>query len=63
MQDRRAAGVVETLRRRLQINARVRRDSSWQVIRARELVPGDIVRVRPACDREGRRRRPQFPPT
>jgi plasma-membrane proton-efflux P-type ATPase len=47
MQERRAAGVVETLRRRLQVNARVRRDASWQVIPARELVPGDIVRVRP----------------
>jgi plasma-membrane proton-efflux P-type ATPase len=47
VQERRAAGVVETLRRRLQVNARVRRDSSWQVIPARELVPGDIVRVRP----------------
>ena len=47
MQERRAAGVVEALRRRLQVNARVRRESSWQVIPARELVPGDIVRVRP----------------
>jgi P-type E1-E2 ATPase len=25
----------------------VKRDSSWQVIPARELVPGDVVRVRP----------------
>src|SRR5664280_2166673 len=47
MQEQRAAGVVEALRRRLQVNARVRRESSWQVIPARELVPGDIVRVRP----------------
>lgn len=47
MQERRAAGVVETLRRRLQVNARVLRDSNWQLIAARELVPGDIVRVRP----------------
>ena len=47
MQERRAAGVVEALRRRLQVSARVRRDSVWQVIPARELVPGDIVRVRP----------------
>src|ERR1035441_4975946 len=43
----RAAGVVEALRRRLQVSARVRRESSWQVIPSRELVPGDIVRVRP----------------
>jgi H+-transporting ATPase len=47
MQERRAAGVVEALRRRLQVSTRVRRDSSWQVVPARELVPGDIVRVRP----------------
>ena len=46
-QERRAAGVVETLRKRLQVNARVRRDGTWQVISARELVPGDIVRIRP----------------
>jgi len=46
-QERRAAGVVAALRKRLQVNARVRRDSNWQVIPARELVPGDIVRVRP----------------
>ena len=47
MQEQRAAGVVEALRRRLQVSARVRRDSTWQAIPARELVPGDIVRVRP----------------
>lgn len=45
-QERRAAGVVETLRRRLQISARVRRDGRWELIPARELVAGDIVRVR-----------------
>jgi H+-transporting ATPase len=46
-QERRAAGVVEALRKRLQVSARVLRDSKWQVVPARELVPGDIVRVRP----------------
>lgn len=46
MQERRAAGVVEALRKRLQVSARVLRDSSWQVVPAREIVPGDIVRVR-----------------
>jgi H+-transporting ATPase len=46
MQERRAAGVVETLRRKLQVSARVLREASWQVIPARELVPGDIIRVR-----------------
>ena len=47
IQERRAAGVVAALRKRLQVNARVRRDSNWQIVTARELVPGDIVRVRP----------------
>ena len=45
-QERRAAAVVEALRMRLQVDARVQRDSSWQVLPARDLVPGDIVRVR-----------------
>ncbi len=46
MQERRAAGVVETLRRRLQVSARVLREAAWQVVPSRELVPGDIIRVR-----------------
>ena len=47
LQERRAAGVVELLRRRLQVSARVLRETNWQVLPARDLVPGDIVRVRP----------------
>jgi plasma-membrane proton-efflux P-type ATPase len=47
MQERRAAGVVETLRQRLQVSARVLREGNWHAIPARELVPGDVVRVRP----------------
>ena len=35
MQEHRAAGVVETLRRRLQVNARVRREATWRIIPAR----------------------------
>lgn len=46
IQERRAAGVVEMLRRRLQVSARVLRNARWQVIPARELVPGDITRLR-----------------
>ncbi len=46
MQERRAAGVIAALRRRLPVTARVRRETKWQVIPARELVPGDILRVR-----------------
>src|SRR6202043_1597206 len=47
IQEHRAAGVVEALRKRLRVSARVQRESNWQVIPARDLVPGDIVRVRP----------------
>ena len=47
LQERRAAGVVETLRKRLQVSARVLREGSWQVCPARELVPGEIIRMRP----------------
>ena len=47
IQERRAAGVMQLLRQRLQVSARVLRESSWQVIPARDLVPGDIVRMRP----------------
>ena len=47
VQERRAAGVVEALRRKLQVNARVLREGHWLVVPARDLVPGDIVRVRP----------------
>lgn len=45
-EEHRAAGVVEALRRRLRVSARVLRESKWQIVPARELVPGDIVRVR-----------------
>jgi plasma-membrane proton-efflux P-type ATPase len=46
LQERRAAGVVETLRQRLQVSARVLREAAWKVVPARELVPGDILRLR-----------------
>ena len=46
VQERRAEGVVDTLRRRLQVNARVLRDGHWQTLPARELVPGDVNRIR-----------------
>lgn len=46
IQESRATGVLDTLRKRLQINARALRESSWQLINARELVPGDIIRLR-----------------
>ncbi len=46
VQERRAEGVVDTLRRRLQVNARALRDGHWQTLPARELVPGDVTRIR-----------------
>ena len=45
-QEQRAAGVVEALRRRLQVSARALREGTWRRVAARELVPGDIVRMR-----------------
>jgi plasma-membrane proton-efflux P-type ATPase len=47
IQERRAAGVMQLLGQRLQVSARVLRETNWQVIPARDLVPGDIVRMRP----------------
>ena len=46
LQERRASGVIDTLRRRLQVTARVRRTGAWQLMPARGLVPGDVVRLR-----------------
>jgi len=46
LQEMRASGVIETLRKKLHVNARVLRDGMWKVLPARELVPGDVVRVR-----------------
>src|SRR5512139_197232 len=46
LQEHRAAAAVSALRRRLQIGARVRRDGQWRTMPARELVRGDVVRLR-----------------
>jgi H+-transporting ATPase len=46
VQERRAEGVVDALRKRLTVRARVLRDGRWQTVPSRDLVPGDIVRVR-----------------
>lgn len=45
-QEEKANVAVESLRKRLQISARVLRDGKWQVMPARDLVPGDIIRMR-----------------
>ncbi|MGC9174693.1 MAG: plasma-membrane proton-efflux P-type ATPase [Thermoprotei archaeon] len=46
VQEYKAGNAVEMLKKKLTVNARVLRDGKWQVVPARELVPGDIVRVR-----------------
>jgi plasma-membrane proton-efflux P-type ATPase len=47
LQQHRAAGAAATLKRSLGATARVKRDAAWKGLPARELVPGDIVRLRP----------------
>lgn len=46
MQEQKAAGVIEGLRGRMAVKARVRRDGRWETIDAPDLVPGDVVNVR-----------------
>ncbi|MGC8787677.1 MAG: plasma-membrane proton-efflux P-type ATPase, partial [Anaerolineae bacterium] len=45
-QEQRASGVLESLRAKLRVNSRVLRDGAWLLVPARELVPGDIIRLR-----------------
>lgn len=46
MQEQRASAAVTALRKQLQVNARVLRDGRWETRAARDLVCGDIVRIR-----------------
>jgi len=45
-QERHAANAVETLKQKLRVQVRVLRDGNWLACPARELVPGDVVRLR-----------------
>ncbi len=45
-EEHKADNAIELLKQRLAINARVLRDGTWKGIPARELVPGDLIRVR-----------------
>jgi H+-transporting ATPase len=45
-QEHKADNAIELLKQRLAPRARVRRDGKWIEIDARELVPGDVARVR-----------------
>jgi len=45
-QEKKADNAIELLKKRLAPKARVLRDDAWHEIPSRELVPGDIVRIR-----------------
>ncbi len=45
-QERKAENVIEYLKKRMAIFARVLRDGKWRRIEAKYLVPGDVVRLR-----------------
>ena len=45
-QEEKANAALALLKTKLKANARVKRDGSWLIVPARELVPGDLVRVR-----------------
>ena len=46
VQENNAANAVEALRKKLQVNVKLLRDGTWKTLAARELVPGDIIRIR-----------------
>jgi H+-transporting ATPase len=46
IQEEKANSAVALLRKRLMVNARVKRDGEWGLVPARELVPGDLLRLR-----------------
>ncbi len=45
-EEQRASTAVEELKEKLHVNARVLREGAWTAVSARELVPGDVIRVR-----------------
>ncbi|WP_297470289.1 plasma-membrane proton-efflux P-type ATPase [Thermococcus sp.] len=45
-QEHKAENIMEYLKQKLALEARVLRDGEWKTIPARELVPGDIIRLR-----------------
>jgi plasma-membrane proton-efflux P-type ATPase len=46
LQEQRASAAVNALRKRLQVSGRVLRDRAWKLIPARDLVCGDVIRLR-----------------
>jgi H+-transporting ATPase len=45
-EERQAGNAIAALKAKLAINAKVKRDGKWVDLAARELVPGDVIRVR-----------------
>ena len=45
-QEYKADDAISLLKKKLALNARVKRDSKWNNLAAKELVPGDVIRVR-----------------
>ncbi|WP_342676834.1 plasma-membrane proton-efflux P-type ATPase [Methanofollis sp. UBA420] len=45
-QEDRADNAIKLLRQKLALQARVLRDGDWRIVPARELVPGDMIRLR-----------------
>jgi len=45
-EEHQAGNAIAALRRKLAITARVKRDGTWREVPARELVPGDLIRIR-----------------
>lgn len=46
IQEYNAANAVEVLKKKLQINVKLLRAEAWKTLPAREVVPGDIIRIR-----------------
>ncbi|MDK2892808.1 plasma-membrane proton-efflux P-type ATPase [Methanohalophilus sp.] len=45
-QENKADNAIELLKKRMALKARVLRDNKWVEVNARDLVPGDVVRIR-----------------
>lgn len=45
-EEHKAENVIEFLKKKMALRARVLRSGKWSIIEARELVPGDVVRIR-----------------
>ncbi len=45
-EDLKSRAAVENLKQKLQLSAKALREGKWEAIAARELVPGDVIRIR-----------------